>query len=252
MEPPKDPTEATITTPHSGRERRRKFVLQRIDSQKTLESADSPTTSLRNSLIKMDSEASLTIDTFKEEKEKRRSWRRKKGQEEMDKRIQKSMKGKDLSFTKGDSSGSTWMNSSLLLLDNSSFCSTRGDGSSIGDPPEERRVSFSTAEFREYKVTVAVNHFVDYAITLDWEYAADEVYTINLDMHPDRIRTSALKPLNTRKRQQRLLSMGIPKQALVALERRRRILLAGEWAFGNNSKARPYFAQGKILDYSMF
>jgi hypothetical protein len=209
----------------------------------------------------MDSEASLTIDNLKRENEKRRSWRRKKGQEEMDKRISKSMKkGKDLSFTRGDSTGSsssTWMNSSLML-DHSSMSSTRGDGSwaaaggNNDTPAPERRVSFSTAEFREYKVTVAVNHYVDYAMTLDWEYAATEVKVVDLEKYPDRRRKSALKPLNTRKRQQRLLSMGISKESLVALERRRRILLTGEWAFGNNAKARPYFAEGKILDYSMF
>lgn len=242
---------AIITTPHSGKERRKQFVLQRIDSQRTLEPHDP-----QHRLIRMDSESSLTIDSLKKAAvQQQMARRREKGLQEMDRRIKKSMEGKvlELPLSRGDLSGSTWMNSSLMLDCNSSISSNTVSSScccSI-DEPEGKRVTFGVAEIREYKVTVAVNHSVDFAMTLDWDYSA-EIAVVNLRDVKEQDEISDLKPLNRRKRQQRLLAMGIPKSSLIALERRRRVMLAGEWVFGNSSTAgRPHFADGKILDYAI-
>ena len=115
-----------------------------------------------------------------------------------------------------------------------------------------RRVTFSVAEYREYNVTVGVSNDVSFALTLDWSYGKSK--WVKLSNRDDPIRWSnvmSLQPLNTRKRQQRLLTMGLSKERLVALERRRQILLAAEWAFGNHSDMRPIFASGKILQYSI-
>lgn len=115
-----------------------------------------------------------------------------------------------------------------------------------------RRVSFSVAEYREYNVTVGVSNDVSFALTLDWSYGKSK--WVKLSNRDDPVRWSnvmSLQPLNTRKRQQRLLTMGLSRERLVALERRRQILLAAEWAFGNHADMRPTFASGKILQYSI-
>jgi hypothetical protein len=141
--------------------------------------------------------------------------------------------------------------SSTVLLGNSmsSIDSSNVSLRTIPTKQPTRQVSFSVAEYREYKVTVAVSYGVAYAMTLDWSYGDSKV--IQLSELEDRERRPMV-PLNMRKRQQRFLTMGMSKPTLVALERQRQILIAGEWAFGNNSKMRPTFACGKILQYTMY
>lgn len=215
-------------------------MLDRIDSQKSLKVVDD----LRNMLLRTDSDASLSVDDLKSERRRRR---RQRGEQELDKRINKSITSRRKPLLQRGSSSTTLMNSSLMLDCSSTSSYTRG---SLASTPE-KRVSFSTAEYREYKVTVAVQSYLSYPMTLDWEYVKS--HRVNLAQREDAVpRSREMKALNVRKRQQRLLAMGIPKSTLVALDRKRRIQVAGEWAFGNNAQNRPEYASGKILQYSIF
>jgi hypothetical protein len=115
----------------------------------------------------------------------------------------------------------------------------------------KRRVSFSKAEYREYKITVAVAPEVSFPLTLDWQFHESTTIDLTKDLGKNS-QHRELKPLNIRKRQRRLLNMGIPRGDLVAMERRRRVQLAGEWAFGNDAGAHPFNAEQKILQYALY
>lgn len=216
---------ATVSTSQSA-ERKRRFALQRIDSQKSLVEQKGRSINLGRLLGKINSGASMPVGDLKSE---RRAWRHKQ-----EKHIHTALEGKD------ELHDSSTMMESSTTLDYSSVCSKYSH--------PEKRVSFSVAEYREYNVTVDVSHGGSFPMTLDWDYSESKVVNLcNLRQK----RRRPMKPMNIRKRQQRLLTMGIPRASLVALERRRQIQLAGEWAFGSNAKMRPAFAFGKILQYSI-
>jgi len=125
-----------------------------------------------------------------------------------------------------------------------------------------KRVTFSTAEYREYRITIAdSNNKLLYPITLDWQYS-DDLKVVQLDDEDDIEcsdkkhggRRKYLVPLSIEQRQQRLLASGMSRRELVALERRRHIESTGEWAFrnksnSNSSKCRPTFASDSLLRY---
>lgn len=173
--------------------------------------------------------------------------------EELDRRISQRLKDKNrkrlLLQAKADSCSTLATTSSSIFSDNS-YCES------------SRRVSFSTAEYREYRITMAdSSNSILYPITLDWNYNEEPklVYLDDSDSNDCSDKDSDingrrkhLEALSVEKRQQRLLASGMSRRELVALERRRHIQSAGEWASRNNGinkVTRPKVASESILQY---
>lgn len=116
-----------------------------------------------------------------------------------------------------------------------------------------KRVTFSTVEYREYRMTVAYGRAkVPYPMTLDWCYNGN-TKIVDLRNNADSYEQKKMKPINSEQRQQRLLANGVSRGELLALERRRRIQMAGEWAFSRNNsgKNRPSFISENLLQYAI-
>eukprot|EP00547_Thalassionema_nitzschioides_P003091 CAMPEP_0194208356 /NCGR_PEP_ID=MMETSP0156-20130528/6828_1 /TAXON_ID=33649 /ORGANISM="Thalassionema nitzschioides, Strain L26-B" /LENGTH=227 /DNA_ID=CAMNT_0038935307 /DNA_START=267 /DNA_END=947 /DNA_ORIENTATION=+ len=143
----------------------------------------------------------------------------------------------------------------------SSSCSTLDSSASVcrsdNDVRSNRRVTFSTVEYREYRMTVAHaggRGGITYPLTLDWCYN-DNTKIVDLRIYQQNNQNTKLLPITSQQRQQRLLANGVSRRELLALERRRRVQLAGEWAFftdNNNKKQnkRPSCISNSMLEYA--
>lgn len=104
---------------------------------------------------------------------------------------------------------------------------------------KNRVVSFGTVQIQEHQLILGDNPFSDgYPISLDWKHADPKI--IPVDDYEEH-HSVDLEKLDIFDRQLRLQKMGYRKTDLQSQERKRKILLTEEWAFGDNKEDKPVF-----------
>ena len=108
--------------------------------------------------------------------------------------------------------------------------------SSSSNKKEKKTVSFGTVSVTEHAVVIGDSPNSCFPLSLDWKRsAAPDVY--DMDTFEESHREP--KRISVEERQRRLLSMGYSRQELRQTERRRKILIVNEWAFGSNKECMP-------------
>lgn len=102
----------------------------------------------------------------------------------------------------------------------------------------KKRVSFGTVSVQQHQLILGDCPFSDgYPISLDWRHA--EPVTVSIDEYEHD--HSDFDKLDMHDRQLRLRQMGYSRKDMQAQERKRKIILVEEWAFGDNKIDEPLF-----------
>ena len=116
-----------------------------------------------------------------------------------------------------------------------------------------KKVSFDTVEERQYGLIVGDSPDIDdgFPLMLDWKY--NKVVPVSVDVHQER-RTGGpsagrIEELDVYERRLRLRAMGFTEAQLRLAERRRRIHLSLEWAYGMNKKNTPPFLNDSFVNH---
>jgi hypothetical protein len=104
---------------------------------------------------------------------------------------------------------------------------------------DRRHVSCGTVSVQEHQLVLGDSPYSDgYPISIDWKHAAQKTMRSLDEFEQDH---TELEKLDLHERQLRLQHMGYRKVDLQKQERKRKILLAEEWAFGDNKNDQPIF-----------
>lgn len=122
------------------------------------------------------------------------------------------------------------------------------------DTKQQRKksVSFDTVETREYGLIVGDSEDIidGFPLMLDWKHTEGVKETV--DVHQDhakaRDRCGPIQELDSHERRLRLRAMGFTEAQLRLAERRRRVLISQEWAYGQNKKNTPPFLNKSFVN----
>jgi hypothetical protein len=93
---------------------------------------------------------------------------------------------------------------------------------------------------QEHKLILGDNPYCNgYPITLDWKHTEPRVVDVNDHADSNEHGRDPLQPLDAKDRLQRLQQMGYTRHDILTQERKRRILLTEEWAYGDNKEVQP-------------
>jgi hypothetical protein len=115
-----------------------------------------------------------------------------------------------------------------------------------------KSVAFSFVEVREYGLVLGDSPDIDngFPLMLDWRYNKD-TKILPVDEHQEQgeaLNRSPIEELDPHQRRWRLRSMGFSEAELRLAERRRKILLSHEWAYGSNKQNPPPFIKPSFVD----
>lgn len=155
-----------------------------------------------------------------------------------------------------DETSPLWESSSTLDSFRGSFSKPEHEvevktANDAGQKPK-KRVSFDTVEIREYGLIVGDSEdIVDgFPLMLDWAHT--QGVKTSVDIHQDQVKTRdrqhPIQELDTHERRLRLRAMGFTEAQLRLAERRRRIQISQEWAYGQNKKNTPPFLNKSFVN----
>jgi hypothetical protein len=115
-----------------------------------------------------------------------------------------------------------------------------------------KSVAFSSVEVREYGLVLGDSPDIDngFPLMLDWKYNKD-TKILPVDEHQEQVEAlnrSPIEELDAHQRRLRLRSMGLSEAELRLAERRRKIQLSHEWAYGTNKQNPPPFIKPSFVD----
>ena len=117
-------------------------------------------------------------------------------------------------------------------------------------PPKS--VGFSHVEVREYGLVLGDSPDIDngFPLMLDWKYNKD-TKIFSVDEHQERaeaLNRSPIEELDPIQRRLRLRNAGYTEAELMLAERRRKIQLTHEYAYGNNKQNPPPFLKPSFVE----
>ena len=115
-----------------------------------------------------------------------------------------------------------------------------------------KSVAFSCVEVREYGLVLGDSPDIDngFPLMLDWKYNKDPKI-VSVDEHQERaeaLNRGPIEELDPIQRRSRLRSVGYTEAELRLAERRRKIQLTHEYAYGNNKQNPPPFLKPSFVD----
>ena len=115
-----------------------------------------------------------------------------------------------------------------------------------------KSVAFSCVEVREHGLILGDSPDIDngFPLMLDWKYNKD-TKILPVDEHQERaeaLTRSPIEELDPDQRRLRLRSVGYTEAELRLAERRRKIQLIHEFAYGNNKQNPPPFLKPSFVD----
>jgi len=118
-------------------------------------------------------------------------------------------------------------------------------------PPHKKTVSFDTVETREYALIVGDSEDIldGFPLMLGWSHTEGVKTTV--DNHQDQAEArdhGRPEELDAHERRLRLRAMGFTEAQLRLAERRRRVQIAQEWAYGQNKKNTPPFLNKSFVN----
>jgi hypothetical protein len=119
-------------------------------------------------------------------------------------------------------------------------------------PKPKKTVSFDTVEVREYGLIVGDSEDVLDGFPLMLSWAHSEGVKTSVDVHQDQVkareRSGPIEELDAHERRLRLRAMGFTEAQLRLAERRRRIQISCEWAYGQNKRNTPPFLNKSFVN----
>ena len=98
-----------------------------------------------------------------------------------------------------------------------------------------KTVRFSDVHVRRYNRIVGDNPYVEVPLGIGWDYSASEVSSVDEheehQFHANYVNANDLEPLEYEQRLEKLLACGLPKELINREERRRKLIIAHEWAY---------------------
>lgn len=156
-----------------------------------------------------------------------------------------------------DETAKLWESDSTLSF-RGSFSSTNADDVGIKTATEteprrkKKQVSFDSVVIREHNVIVGDSEDVidGFPLMLDWAHT--EGVKMSVDVHQARAeaqeRQHPIEELDAHQRRLRLRAMGFTEGQLRLAERRRRVLISQQWAYGQNKKNTPPFLNKSFVN----
>lgn len=129
----------------------------------------------------------------------------------------------------------------------------------------KKSVSFGVVETREYAVILGDNPTIlgGFPLGLDWRFNIRPTQSVNqhLDQQRQRRRAGGVgattifdkdpkaAPLTSEQRKAKLQCMGFSREEIWAQERRRKVIVTSEWAYGTNEKLPSFRPQALVSHY---
>jgi hypothetical protein len=115
-----------------------------------------------------------------------------------------------------------------------------------------KSVNFSSVEVREYGLVLGDSPDIDngFPLMLDWKYNRDtKIFPVDEhQQQAEALNRNPIEELDPHQRRLRLRSMGFSEAELRVAERRRKIQLCHEWAYGTNKQNPPPFMKPSFVD----